>query len=104
MRRIHQAQVVGREDVGPAEPEHQEDLRGPAADALDGHQLPHHLLIGVLAESLEIETAVEHVRRQVVNISNLRPAESGGTYLIVGQRHHTVEARVCRWGTGRRSG
>src|SRR4030095_14708286 len=72
---------------------HQEDLRGPAADAFDGDQLAHHFVIRMFLESFQIETAVEHAFRQVLDERDFRTAETAGAYLVVCQRHHTLWGR-----------
>ena len=64
-----------RQHVGALEVEHQEHLRAPQADALDGDQLRDHLLVVELVQPLELELAGEHVlgeRAQVARPSRVR--------------------------------
>jgi hypothetical protein len=51
MHGVHQSEIVGRQDVRPAQTKHQEDLRGPAADAFDGDELQHHVLVRMLLQA-----------------------------------------------------
>src|SRR5688572_27208031 len=41
-------------------------------------------------QALQIEPAVEHPGRQILDERYFRPAEPAGAYLVVGERHHTV--------------
>ena len=79
----------------PPEAKHQEDFRGPSADAFDCHELLHHFVIRMVLQALQIKPSVEHVAGQVLDERHFRAAEAAGAYLIIGQCHHTIRSRCA---------
>ncbi len=65
-------EVAHRQHVGTLEVEHQEHLRGPQPEALDGGQLGDHLLVLERVEALELELAREHVLGERAQVADLR--------------------------------
>ena len=76
MHGVHQTQVVGRENIHSSQPEHQENFRGPGADAFHRHQLSHHFLVRMSLQPLQVEPSVEDVRGEILDEGRLGPAES----------------------------
>src|SRR3954447_2815178 len=59
--RLADAEVADRQDVAPAEVEHQEHVDGPAAEALDCDQRVVHLLVRELRQLVDRQLAVDDV-------------------------------------------
>src|SRR6185295_19629162 len=65
LHRLADAEVAAGEDVRPFQVEEQEHLRGPDPEAAHGDDLGDDLLVGQLAEPVQLELAGEHVGGEV---------------------------------------
>src|SRR5680860_1707338 len=72
--RLADAQVAAGEDVGALQVEEQEHLRGPLAEATHRDDLRDRLLVGELAEPLQLQLAAERVGSEVADVPD--PAAS----------------------------
>ena len=63
MDRAADPKIAGGEHVGTGEVENQEHFRRPATDPLDLDQLGHHVLVGELAQAVEIERGRRRLAR-----------------------------------------
>ncbi len=96
---LDDAQVAHRQHVGPVQPEHQEHLRRPAADALHLGQRDDHLVVAHRLERVQRQRAVVHPGAEVAHVAQLLAAQSDRTQLGVAQarqrqrRRHAVEQR-----------
>ena len=70
--RVADAEVADRQHVGRCQVEHQEHVRAPHADALDGDELGDHLLVGQLVQALELQLAGERVLGEGAQVADLR--------------------------------
>src|SRR5205807_1205026 len=69
-------QVAGREDVGPAQPAHQDDLGGPAADARNVREPRDRFLIGEVGERAWGQGAGRRALGDFQDIARLLPAQA----------------------------
>ena len=95
LHRAADAEVAGRQHVGPLEVEHQEHLRAPDAEAADRADLGDHLLVGELAEPVELELAGLDVAGEVAHVLDLAPREPGRAQLVGLDREQLRRGTAC---------
>ena len=78
------AEIADRQDVGPGEGEDQEHLGRPLADALDGHELARHLLVGQLLQARELQLSGQDVLGEAAQRGGLGVREPGGRAQRIG--------------------
>ena len=72
------------------QPEHQEHLRRPAADALDLRELGDDRFVVQRLDVVEIEQVLLDVPREIAQIADLLTTVAGATQLLVGHRGEAV--------------
>jgi glutamyl-Q tRNA(Asp) synthetase len=80
-----QPEIVGRPDVEPLQPEQEIDLRRPAADALEAHQLGYGRLVLHAMQAAEVEIAALDRRGDAAAIEDLLAAEADRPQLLFGE-------------------
>ena len=78
------AEVADREHVGALQVEHQEHVRGPHAQPLDGHELGDHRVVVELVQALELQLARERVLGERSEVADLRARQSRGGAQLFG--------------------
>ena len=76
LHRVHDPEVADRQHVRPVQPEHQEHLGGPAAEALHRRQPFDHHLVGQRVELVELQAPVGDARAQVAQIADFLTAQA----------------------------
>jgi hypothetical protein len=88
LQAFHDAKIADREDVGPMQAEHQEHLRGPAAEAFDGGDRHDDLFIRKVLQGMEIQPSVLHMLGKIPEVRDLLPAEARGAERILIRGQH----------------
>ena len=76
--------------------EHEEHLRGPAAEPLDLDDGLDHGFVAQLMERVNRQLSARDLRGEIPEVSDLLPAQSRASHLLVGQREHGPRRNTSR--------
>lgn len=89
------AEVADGEDVGAAEGEHEEHLRGPAADSFDLDEFGDHRFVVFAADLVQGDAAIDGGRGEVVEEVRFIAREADAAELIVRERGDVFGKQLC---------
>jgi hypothetical protein len=79
---LAQREIAGQDDVFTLQRDDEGTLHGPRANAGDGGELGHQLLVRQLAQDIAVQPAVRHPPSQVPERADLPPREPGRAELV----------------------
>ena len=88
LNRVLNSEIELRQYVGTAESEHEEHLRGPAADALDLNQVFDEFVIGQGFDVVERQRAAGDFGREIAEVPDLLAGQADGAERFVARREH----------------
>ncbi len=97
-------EVAGREDIGAAEVEEEEELGAPAAEAAHGGDRRDHFVVVEASQGAEVESPVFDPRRQVAHVFDLAAREPDLAQVGVARRQHDGRRQRRPRPPARRSG
>jgi hypothetical protein len=85
---IRDPEVSNGQHIGPVQPEHQEHLRGPAAESLHRGQPFHHDIVSQCVDVVEAQTPVGNATTQILDVRRLLAAQTDRPKLFDGDAHY----------------